>query len=489
MSQLGIQFNRLSTRFDRRALLWVFIAFLVACPRLFEIGLGLDPSLYASISRNFSRNWNWWHLSASENLFPNYFEHPFLHYWVQGIVFRIFGASDFTVRCVGLGFGLGTFYFIHRLGKELLNERYADIVCFLGLISIYFTGRFPSHYHEVPLTFFSLAALFFLVRSLKEKRLSLAVFSGLALGAAFLTKGLAALPLLATLGVYALWKQKLSLFRNAHIWVCFSVGFLVVAAFGILQSHYAPYSFLEEYLNLSLFRKVLRPGLRAFPHGYLWRIFETHPIHVLLAAGLFLKARRWNVNTEVLVFGTIASFFFILANSTQGYIHLHYFYSLYPMINFLSALFLYHWLQTREINWARIGLRLGLAYVIIWQLLPVHMRRTPHPDFYEIGARVEVIKSLGLTQVESLGISETDWIYREVSLWYWDIPTAIRKSVSELQGAVVVYPTDQSESWDESLANLNFEICLSGSKYRLMVKGADALRLCRSTSFPKRWLR
>src|SRR3989338_6370726 len=179
---------------------WVLTAFLMASPRLFEQGISLDPALYAVVSRNFAGDGKWWSLKFGQTLFPQFFEQPFLVFWIQGFVFKWLGASDYTTRLLGLGLGSLGFYFLFRIG-ELLGGRFiASVFALLCVIDVNYVGRLATLYLEVPLTFFSLGALYYFLLWARSQKNFAALQAGLFMGAACLTKCFAALPALGTLG-------------------------------------------------------------------------------------------------------------------------------------------------------------------------------------------------------------------------------------------------------------------------------------------------
>ena len=97
---------------------------------------------------------------------------------VQGFLFKLFGANDTTSRYLGLIAGPASFFYLYRIGERLKDRRYASILCLITLLSVHFTGRMPTFYTEISLTFFCLGSLYYFLCALEERPLWWSAWSG-----------------------------------------------------------------------------------------------------------------------------------------------------------------------------------------------------------------------------------------------------------------------------------------------------------------------
>ncbi len=460
--------------------LWVLIAFVVASTRAFENGISMDPALFSAIARTFAREGVWWSQRASEQLFPQYFEHPFLPIWLQGLLFKLFGSNDTTSRYLGLLAGPGSFYFLYRIGERLCDRRFASLFCFLTLLSAHFTGRMATFYNEISLTFFLLGAFDFFLRALDQRPIWWGFWSGIFLGLALWCKGLAVAPLAATLTAVALYRQRFAVFRSPALWVMLGVAGLFAGGFCGLQSVFGSYPYCSRYLAGALLHKVMGPGAVAGAPQFWTVFFSTHPLHCFLALAGLVEAVRGRAPRQAVVVGFIASLFFLVAGATLGKTYFHYFYPIYPMVNLLSAAFLYG-IAEREgwaCRWHRGALGFAAVYTVLWHLLPFHMRRPVQSDWVQLAGVVKALKGRGIERVEAVGIPDIDWIYREMSLWYWDVDSHMAQEPGTVQGQLVIAPAALAGA-ETALLGRGYRRCAASLKYDLFVKQAELVEVCR----------
>ncbi len=459
---------------------WVAIAFLVASTRAFENGLSLDPALFSAIARNFSRDGIWWSQKASETLFPQYYEHPFLPLWLQGILFRVFGANDTTSRYLGLIAGPGSFYFLYKIGERICDKRFASLLCFLCLLSAHFIGRMGTFYTEISLTFFMLGALHFFLRSLDEKPLRWGAWSGVCLGLAVWCKGLAVAPLVATFVVLAVYRQRLGVFRSPALWLSLGIGALFTGGFCGLQNAFGSYPYCSRYLEGALLKKVMGPGAAVGAPRFWIVFFSTHSLHCFLAFAGIVAGFRRKVPAWPMVVGVVASALFLAAGSTLGKTHYHYYYPIYPMVNLLSACFLYS-VAVKEgwaCQWHKGAAGFALSYMVLWQLLPFHMRRPIQSDWPQLAGVVKALKAKKVDHIEAVGIAYIDWIYREMALWYWDVDTITEQDIDQVNGPLVIAPISLSGA-EAKLLGRGYLKCASSPQYDLFVREAELAEICR----------
>lgn len=446
---------------------WTLLVLIFSSTRLFEQGISLDPSLYSAIARSFSIDFDFWNLKASQNLFPQYYEHPFLVEWLQGGIFYLLGATDFSSRLLSWLLGSGSFYYLFKIGVLLKDISFAHILCFLTLMSLHYVGSIPTFYLEVPMTFFMLASLNYF---LAEKGL----LAGLFLGAAFLTKGLAALPMLGCLGLIAIYKNKLQIFKHKSSYLLLIITVFVVGSFCLLQDVFGEYSFIRNYYYDTFVNRTLKPGLSIGPWQFIKKFFEYHPAHLFLFLGSFYVVYKKKQLQEVFVIGLLCSFCFIVANAILGFPFRHYYFPIYPIVNILSAVCVYEMLKNKTLLLQKISVGIVVGFILFFQIYPNSMRRKAPLDFYQLKSVMSQLKKANIHELQTLGLSPNDWVYRQFSLWYWGIDSKILNKESEVNAQVVLV--------DRSYPHIlkNYHICEHSRKYLVYVKSKNLNEICQN---------
>lgn len=459
-------------------------AFLVSSPRLFEDGLSLDPVLYAVVARNFAENGSWWTLTFGRSLFPQFFEQPFLIFWIQGIVFKLFGATDFTARFVGLAFGSATFYYFFRLVERLASRFQASVFCLLCLLDANFIGRNATPYLEIPLTFFAFATLYYSVcwyrreggRSGQNSQLLACLLAGICLAGAFLTKGFAALPVLGTIGLWGLFEKRWRLFTGWGLWILLSVAAAIVSAFCWLQGNFGQYPFASLYFQNTFVERTLGVGAGVGPWPFLGKLATYACVSLSLAVVSAALVLRAGANRRVFGVGLLGAFVFTAANAVLGLPFLHYFHGILPFLNLMASVGVAHWLSRWEGKaWGFFALGLGLALHVFWNLSPLTMRRRAPDDFFQLKSIALALTDNGAQQIDVLGIAENDWIYRQFSRWYWRADSRLVDSWGAVESPVVVAARGHGEPPTER----RFQRCVGSNRYDIWVVGDRLQTLCR----------
>ncbi|NLU94612.1 ArnT family glycosyltransferase [Chitinophaga sp. Ak27] len=159
------------------------------------------------------------HFSQVQIDFRPFWEKPPLFIWMQAGSMMLFGINDFAARFPNAIVGIATLVTLFAIGKKLADDR-------LGFWwALVYAGSWLPHFYfksgiiDPTFNFFIFLAIYFAYRiGYHPKPARMAIFSGLFLGLAVLTKGpVAILVALLTLLVYWIWnKGKISI-RFAHL--------------------------------------------------------------------------------------------------------------------------------------------------------------------------------------------------------------------------------------------------------------------------------
>ena len=201
---------------------------------------------------------------------------PPLIIWLMSLSYQVFGVNNFATRFWSPIFGVLSCVVVFYLGKILYNRR-------IGLLSAIVLGTFTTFYSfarhamtEMPLVFFTVASIYFMVLSQKTKSPNrYATLSGLFFGLAFMTKQVQALliPLIifaflattqrslrflftkwftlfwgVSLLVFAPWLIYMNAHFGSEFWKWFFMYNVVMRTVEPLEGHVGSYLFYFNYL-------------------------------------------------------------------------------------------------------------------------------------------------------------------------------------------------------------------------------------------------
>lgn len=463
---------------------WVIAALLVASPRLFEQGISLDPALYAVVARNFSENLDWWNLKFSDTLFAQFYEQPFLVFWLQGLLFKVLGVSDHATRVLGLLFGSGTFYFLYRIAQVLSGSRLANAFVLLCLLDLNFVGRFATLYLEVPLTFFAMGSLFFLIRGLQSRSMRSFLVAGIFFGGACLTKGFAALPVLATLVAVGVILSGWRVLLMRGPWCGISVGIGLVGVFCWAQHTFGEYSFFQLYFQNTFLDRTLAVGAGVGPLPFLRKFTAYAALSMVLSVFSVKIIVKEKAYRKVFWVGLVGTIMFVTAGATLGFPYLHYYHGIFPFLYLVASIGVSRLLcRAPGVNWPRLAVLLGVAVHLFWNWAPFPLRRRASEDFYQLRGTIQALAQRTTPLIETVGIGEYDWAYRQFSNWYWGVDSRILKAPDELRSDVVVAVKDPG-----ALPS-GYQYCIGSKRYDVWVRDGRLLSVCRDNPQGKSWIK
>jgi len=169
-----------------------------------------DEKTYSQITYHFLTSGDYWTPWVTGD--PAWWVgKPPLLMWLTSVSYQVFGISNFSARIWVVLFGALSLLMVYLLGKKLYNA-------WVGLVSIVVLGSFVTFYQysthmmtDVPLIFFMLASIYYLLHCTEDKGapLKYALLSGAFFGLALMTKQLEALLIPAILLVYLLFTRRI----------------------------------------------------------------------------------------------------------------------------------------------------------------------------------------------------------------------------------------------------------------------------------------
>ena len=177
------------------AIITVFIVFIgIGLPYLLPYNMFVDGVIYATIAKNLAfGESSLWVLRYTEIIDPEFYAHPPLAFWMQGLFFKLFGTSGLIERFYSILAIFAVGFFVVRIWKELTSEIYT---AWLPLLFLILFPRFiwvaANNMLENTLSIFMCCFVFFYLKSLKQHKIYL-IIGGLSLFLGVLTKGVVAL--------------------------------------------------------------------------------------------------------------------------------------------------------------------------------------------------------------------------------------------------------------------------------------------------------
>ncbi len=167
-------------------------------PRLAHRGMFVDGVTYASIARNLAEGrGTFWEPSYTATIYPRFFEHPPLGFWLQSLWFRVFGDHLFVERAYAAVAALVTAALIALIWRTLnattSEKNYGWLPVLLWIAVPIVSWAVVGNLLEVTVSVFTILAVACVVFAALSTSTAAAVgwgiASGLAVIGAFLTKG------------------------------------------------------------------------------------------------------------------------------------------------------------------------------------------------------------------------------------------------------------------------------------------------------------
>ena len=162
-------------RARRHALVFLVISLycLLVLPRMLSYGMFVDGVIYASIARNMAENYgSFWQPYYTATVYPTFYEHPPLGFWLQSWAYRLCGDSVYVEAW--WGFCVGTLILLGLAGiwRCLTPQGYALAGTWFPLVLFIVTPMtswaFANNMLENTMTFFILLSVLLCLLSLKN---------------------------------------------------------------------------------------------------------------------------------------------------------------------------------------------------------------------------------------------------------------------------------------------------------------------------------
>jgi len=282
---------RLTLELTRRhlAALLSFLTLLLAFNQPWTTSMDGDSIVYATISKTIAMEGNW--LTPVYNS-RHFFDHPPLVFWINALLFQIFGSAEWVAKVFSGFCGLGAVLLIFRMG-----ERYANRwVGFYAALSMLLTYDFIKYLNkcrlDMPLVLFYGLGLYALLRGVKGEKKGFYWFGGFT-GLAFLTKGIvgAGIPLTGLLLIADL--KRWSLLKEKEVWAGILIMLLLPGMWMAAQYHVNGPEFFKKYFLKQVAQSILGRTRPYGPFYYAVHLLKVYwPWLPFFLHGIVLSARE-----------------------------------------------------------------------------------------------------------------------------------------------------------------------------------------------------
>src|SRR5512145_372048 len=173
---------------------------------------GYDDAFYAHYGKQMILSGDWWSLRLNGY---HIFEFPPMFPWLEALSMKVFGVTDFAAKFPAALAGLLTIVLTYLVAKELFNGFWPPILSMAILSGTQYFSKYAMHsMTDVPFTFFFVLSIYLYLKGLKEPRLL--PLSGVAIGAAILTRSVLGLIPLSIIFLHLFVTGKRALIGSKH---------------------------------------------------------------------------------------------------------------------------------------------------------------------------------------------------------------------------------------------------------------------------------
>lgn len=348
-----------------------------------------DEALYAGVAKEMVLSGDWFHLTQGG---APWLDKPPLAMWATAFFYKLFGINELSARLFSALCGVGAVLVTYCFATRLFN-RWTGFLSALVLLSSSHFLRFARRgMLDAPLVLFLSLALYFFWRGKERNRYF--IFSGLALGAALLIKGFAALIIFPVIAVYCLWADEWALLGRSSYWV----GVMIAVAIAMPWNVFEMLSHQQEFMNNVVVKHLFSRTTSALDgHDGNWYFYirtfinKYHPwVLVAIFSAPYFLYRALRKREKPFVW--IATWLFVLLaivtiirTKLQWYIL-----PLYPPLSITAGYLLARWLPEKRKQTVRV-----ITVVLMTVHFPLSHLTEPDPG----SAAVRVIAPSVRSQV------------------------------------------------------------------------------------------
>lgn len=173
---------------QNKAIFWtLFCTVLVSFFYIFTPIIEGDSSLYASISKGLFESNNFYELKTINN--GPWLDKPHFPFWIQCILFHIFGINSITYKFSGFIFVLVSIVYTYKYAKIINDSNIALLSILILSTSFHFGLSIVDLRAEIFQTAMFIASIYYIEKNKENHKFKNLIYSGFFIAMASLTKG------------------------------------------------------------------------------------------------------------------------------------------------------------------------------------------------------------------------------------------------------------------------------------------------------------
>lgn len=279
---------------------------------IFQHGLFFDGLIYSSVSNNLANGiGSFWQPQFSATIYSQFYEHPPLVFGLEAIFMRIFDGAFYAEKLFSFFTACSVVLLIIAIWRKIVPtdqlKKLVWLPVFCWIITPKNSWAFTNNLLDNMLAFFTLLSIYLLLIALQKqglKRFVYILFSGVAIGLAFLSKGPPGFFPLGFLLLYYLVDRKSYQFRKMLLDSLILFGAVILFFLLLFLVSDSAFIGLSNYLDIQVIASLegkSRTGSRLVLMKNL--LFELIPL--LIVTVLFLSFYWKKMKSNLVVNSTI----------------------------------------------------------------------------------------------------------------------------------------------------------------------------------------
>jgi 4-amino-4-deoxy-L-arabinose transferase-like glycosyltransferase len=300
-------------------------------------GFFSDGYLYSVFGKNAAEDGFWLVPHFTDYVYSEFTHHIPLTFILEGLFFKVFGASYVSSRIFASFFYLGSFAVLYQLFRKY-RETFAFWTCFLFLSTppLFKKVRFPNT--DISLMLFCLLGFYFFLKTKEHKKWW--YLNGVFFGLALLTKGPLAflIPLAQLISLF--WNTRARELQKLTPWLGLVLGFVVFGLWPLGLYSIDKFYIFEKWFTFTFVDTIVgaRNGGSPF-YTYFLFLAKKAPLWFFLA--LFGVWKTFKLKSEAsLTIKSAATYFLVclIGLSIPKFKYSNYLILLYPYMSIMAAL-------------------------------------------------------------------------------------------------------------------------------------------------------
>ena len=346
--------NSLSSILSSKTFQVVFLIYssvLIFLGRQLDRGItNFDGAYYAIKAREIFSSDSLW--VVTWNGTAHFFDNPPLHFWLTGLIYKVFGVSGYGAVFCSAIFGVLIVFLTYSLCNYLYKDNWTS---FLAAFVLLFPGLFLDSSRramlDITLAFFVTASMYCLIKGLESRKFFW--LYGLMTGCAVLTKSVLGFFPVVIGVVFLCWYRGFKKIFDPEFMTGVVLALLVGCSWYLVNWYIFGDLFIQRHFKTTHMKLIPQDFLSNNPlyiFGYLKDMLRNYwPWLPVTAAGIFLFAKKSFKEKDcrsILLFLWVSIPFVVMSTSRNQ--TLRYLFMIFPAFAIITAHTLASWLNDAQ---------------------------------------------------------------------------------------------------------------------------------------------